>query len=78
MKVSQLEKDLHTEKQKSNQLIKNHQCIQHQENKLNHPLRIDQDSIHELRNFIYRLTNHIEKLQNSKYVKYINDNVNTF
>ncbi|TNN10311.1 Centrosomal protein of 78 kDa isoform 1 [Schistosoma japonicum] len=66
MKVSQLEKDLQTEKQKSNQLIKNHQCIQHQENKLNHPLRIDQDSIHELRNFIYRLTNHIEKLQNSK------------
>ncbi|KAK4467904.1 hypothetical protein MN116_008514 [Schistosoma mekongi] len=66
MKVSQLEKDLQTEKQKSNQLIKNHQCIQHQENKLNYSLRIDQNSMHTLRNFIYRLTYHIEKLQNSK------------
>ncbi|XP_018653564.1 hypothetical protein Smp_140230 [Schistosoma mansoni] len=64
-KVSQLEKDLQTEKRKSDRLLKNRQFVQ-QVNKSKHLLKIDQDSIYQLRNFICRLTNMIETLQNSK------------
>ncbi|VDP36200.1 unnamed protein product [Schistosoma curassoni] len=75
-KVSQLEKDLQTEKRKSDRLLKNRQFVQ-QENESKHLFQIDQDSIHQLRNFICRLTNMIETLQNSKNKSNIsNDELN--
>ncbi|CAH8558113.1 unnamed protein product [Schistosoma turkestanicum] len=64
-KVTQLEEDLQIEKQKSDQLIKSRQFVQH-EDKSKQRLEIDQNSVDQLRTFICRLTDAIENLQKSK------------
>ncbi|CAH8626789.1 unnamed protein product [Heterobilharzia americana] len=60
MKVSQLEKDLQAEKCKSGLLMKIQKDNGH------NLFKIDSNSLHELRGFIYRLTSLIENLQHSK------------